>query len=329
MKYELMAVVFSRLALQQILICAALLLSASCVISIDNVNHYADDEVAVHSSAVVVRHTVLSDGHPMALWGKSSANPEGIILFIHGRTWSALPDLDLQVEGEDLSLMDGMLEKGYATYALDLRGYGQTPRDESQWLSPDKAAKDVINVLNWISQRHSGEPVHLFGWSYGAVISLLSAQKNAANMASLTLFGFWLDLDAEHARPSESSVLERRVNTADAAASDFITPGSISQRAIDGYVEAALKADPVRVDWRNEDQFLAIDPTRIELPVLLLQGEFDPLTPTHLQSKLFSRLKTADKRWVVVAGGDHAAFLETPRGDFIRLLNEFLDQYKP
>ncbi|MDB2664725.1 alpha/beta hydrolase [Porticoccaceae bacterium] len=320
---------FKIAAMQRIFACVAMLLSASCVISIDNVNHYVDDKVAVTGSSAVVRHTVLSDGHPMALWEKSNGNTEGIILFIHGRTWSALPDFDLQVEGEDLSLMDGMLEKGYATYALDLRGYGQTPRDESQWLSPDKAANDVINVLNWISQRHSGEPVHVFGWSYGAVISLLSAQKNAADMASLTLFGFWLDLDAEHARPSESSVLERRVNTAEAAASDFITPGSISQRAIDGYVEAALEADPVRVDWRNEDQFLAIDPALIELPVLLLQGEFDPLTPTHLQSKLFSRLKTADKRWIVVAGGDHAAFLEAPRSDFIRLLDDFLDQYQP
>jgi pimeloyl-ACP methyl ester carboxylesterase len=74
---------------------------------------------------------------------------------------------------------------------------------------------------------------------------------------------------------------------------------------------------------------LAIDPSLIELPVLLLQGEFDPLTPTHLQSKLFSRLKTADKRWIVVAGGDHAAFLEAPRSDFIRLLDDFLDQYQP
>ena len=274
-------------AVQRILACAAMLL-ARLVISIDNVNHYADDEVAVHGGGV--RHTVLSDGHPMALWEKSSANSEGVILFIHGRTWSALPDFDLQVEGEDLSLMDGMLEKGYATYALDLRGYGQTPRDESQWLSPDKAANDVINVLNWISQRHAGEPVHLFGWSYGAVISLLLLRKLHQHGQSNAVW--FLFLDAEHARPSESSVLERRVNTADAAASDFITPGSISQRAIDGYVEAALKADPVRVDWRNEDQFLAIDPTRIELPVLLLQGEFDPLTPTHLQSKLNSRLKT-------------------------------------
>ena len=67
----------------------------------------------------------------MALWEKSHDDPKGIILFVHGRTWSALPDFDLQVDGEELSLMDGMLDQGYGTYAVDLRGYGETARDTS------------------------------------------------------------------------------------------------------------------------------------------------------------------------------------------------------
>ncbi len=80
----------------------------------------------------------------MAVWQKEADNAKGIILFVHDRTWSSIPDFDLQVEGEDLSLMDGMLNQGYTCYAIDLRGYGETPRDSTEWNTPNKAARDII-----------------------------------------------------------------------------------------------------------------------------------------------------------------------------------------
>jgi alpha-beta hydrolase superfamily lysophospholipase len=312
----------------KLLLCMLFLLSTSCVVSIDTVVLSLDDPLILEQVSPI-RHTVMSDDHPMAVWEKPHDDAKGIILFVHGRTWSALPDFDLQVDGEELSLMDGMLVQGYGTYAVDLRGYGETPRDATQWLSPTKAAADVINVTRWISERHQNTPIHVFGWSYGSVISLLAAQADPSNIASLVLFGFWLDLDADVVKDPSNKSLERRINTPEAAASDFILPGSISQRAIDGYVEAALTADPVRVDWRNEYEFLSIDPNQIDVPVLLMQGEFDPIAPTVFQIKLFSRLNTADKSWVVVSGGDHAAFMETPRPYFIRAFSDFIDRFNP
>ena len=312
----------------KLLLCMLFVLSTSCVASIDTVVLSLDDQLILEQGSPT-RHTVVSDDHPMAVWEKSHDDAKGIILFIHGRTWSGLPDFDLQMEGEELSLMDGMLEQGYGSYAIDLRGYGKTPRDASQWLSPTKAAADVVNVIRWISERHQDTPIHVFGWSYGSVISLLATQTDSSAIASLTLFGFWLDLDGKVNKDSKDKSLEKRINTAEAAASDFIVPGSISQRAINGYVKAALAADPVRVDWRNEHEFLGIDPSRIDIPVLLIQGEFDPIAPTDLQAKLFTRLKSADKSWVVVSGGDHAAFMEMPRPYFISAFSDFIDRFNP
>ena len=60
-----------------------------------------------------------------------------------------------------------------------------------------------------------------------------------------------------------------------------------------------------------------------------MQGEFDPIAPTTLQAKLFSRLNTADKSWVVVSGGDHAAFMEAPRPYFILAFSDFIDRFNP
>ncbi len=280
----------------------------------------------VLQKAILKKHTVLSENHPIAVWEKEAFNPKGVILFVHGRTWSGVPDFDLQVEGEDLSLMDGMVEKGYSTYAIDLRGYGGTPRDKSEWLTPNKAAGDVNAVIQWLIEQDNTN-IHLFGWSMGSTVSLLATQQNPNHITSLTLFGFWMDLDTEIPEDPKDRTLDKTVNTAAAAASDFISPESISQKAIDSYVKAALKADPIRVDWRDMNEFKAIDPSKIELPVLIMQGELDPIAPTERQSKLFTQLKTADKSWAVISGGDHAAFMETPRPQFIKVFTGFIDRF--
>ena len=294
---------------------------------LNNSDTKTTDEAPVQYKAVLEKHIVDSEGHPMAVWEKKAQEPKGVILFIHGRTWSGVPDFDLQVEGEDLSLMDGMVEQGYSTYALDLRGYGGTPRDSTEWLNPDKAAVDVNNVLEWISNKNN-EKVHLFGWSMGSTVSLLATQFESKHIATLTLFGFWMDLDAAFPDDPADKPLEKIINTAEAAASDFITPGSISDKAIDAYVKMALEADPVKVDWRDMKEFRNISPELIDdVPVLLMQGELDPIAPTGRQSKLFTRLKTADKSWVVISGGDHAAFMETPRSYFIQAFTDFIDRF--
>ncbi len=276
-------------------------------------------------AADLQRHTVTVDGHPIAVWEKRAPEAMEAVLLVHGRTWSALPDFDLQVEGEDLSLMDGLVAEGYAVYAIDLRGYGETPRDSSGWLTPSRAATDVARVLDWIDEQGDwrGKP-HLFGWSMGSTISQLAAQTNPQSMSSLTLFGYWHDPDDTFPPDPDGMEPERRTNTAEAAASDFITPGSISQRAIDAYVAAALKADPVRTDVRSLSDYNALDPAQLSMPTLVIVGEFDPLAPQDRQAKLFTRIGTGHKQWVSVPGGDHAAFLEAPRDYFLIELVAFL-----
>lgn len=274
--------------------------------------------------AVLQSHTVEVDGHPMAVWEKSPTNPIGTVVLLHGRTWSSLPDFDLQVPGEDLSLMDGLVAEGFSTYALDARGYGGTPRDETGWLTPDRATRDAQAVLRWVGERTGDQPV-LFGWSYGSMVAQLTAQRAGELVSDLILFGYPVNPDADYsASPSGPDEPPRIPTTAEAAASDFTIPGSISQAAMDEYVRHSLEADPVRVDWRNLAEWQELNPAEVQVPTLLLQGEKDPLAPTARQAVFFSRLGTADRSWVTIAGGDHAAHLETPRGTFIHAMVSFL-----
>ncbi|MFY0593713.1 alpha/beta hydrolase [Roseivirga sp.] len=284
------------------------------------------DNQTQETKAELLQHTVLVDGHPIALWEKSDPNASQSILLVHGRTWSAIPDFDLQVEGEDLSLLDGLVAKGYSVFAIDLRGYGATPRDSSGWQTPNKGANDVAAALEWIMMhRNTSTKPHLFGWSMGSTISHLAAQRHPELLSSLTLFGYWRDSDQIFPIEESIGTPEEAPTTAEGAASDFIIPGSISQKAIDAYVKSALASDPIRVDLNRYDQFNELDPNKVTIPTLILQGEFDPIGPTPIQAKLFERLGTAHKQWTVVKDGDHAAFMESPRAFFIHALVNFME----
>jgi pimeloyl-ACP methyl ester carboxylesterase len=276
--------------------------------------------------ATLIRHTVIVDGHSMALWEKSPENPKAQILLLHGRTWSALPDFDLQVEGEDLSFMDGLNAFGYSVFALDARGYGKTPRDDTGWLTPSKSASDAVGVLEWIKQQ-SGLPLHLYGWSYGAMVSQLVVQKFPDLVETVILFGYPFD-PLRHVAPRDAVYPNEppaMPNTAKNAASDFITPGSTSQKAIDTYVKVALAADRVRVDFRDLHEWGTLDATHITTPTLLLEGEFDPLAPAANLATFFTKISTANKWWVVLPGGDHAALLETPRQKMLQTIDAFIE----
>jgi alpha-beta hydrolase superfamily lysophospholipase len=150
---------------------------------------YAPESIEAQA-AELHRHTVDSGGHGMAVWEKGVENPNAILLLLHGRTWSTLPDFDLQVPGEDLSLMDGLVGLGYTTYGVDLRGYGETPRDATGWNTPVGAATDLANVLRWVRGRHPDVPVHLFGWSLGSMVSQLTAQRSPDLIDRLVLYGY-------------------------------------------------------------------------------------------------------------------------------------------
>jgi pimeloyl-ACP methyl ester carboxylesterase len=274
-----------------------------------------------------VLHTVDSDGHPMAVWEKSPENPKGVVLLLHGRTWSGVPDFDLQVQGEELSLMDGLVAEGWSTFALDQRGYGATPRDATGWLSPDRAARDLINVLDWLwTQTGEGDRPVLFGWSQGSMVSQLTVQRRPDLVSMVALFGYPVTPGLQLSAREHPDQAPRVANTAENAASDFIIPGSISQAAIDAYVEQSLAADPFRVDWRRNEEWNELDPAKITTPLLLLQGEHDPFAPTENQALFFSQLGTADREWVTVPGGDHAAFMESPRAYFIDALVAFMER---
>jgi alpha-beta hydrolase superfamily lysophospholipase len=273
------------------------------------------------------RFTVTSDGHPMAVWARRPASPKGAILLVHGRTWSSRPDFDLQVPGLQRSVLYSLSQHGFASYAVDLRGYGETRRDPTGWLTPKRAAADIVNVAAWVAQQHPSLPrPALLGWSRGGAASMLAVQTSAQRFSALILFGFVFDPDLDFADPEYPARPPMARNTAAAAASDFVSPKVTPAAVVNAFVAQALKSDPITMDLRNDGELNALDPAKIMLPTLVLYGERDINVPQPEGAKFFARLGTTDKQIVELAGADHAAQVEDTHDAWVAAVVNFLSR---
>ncbi|MEM6996814.1 MAG: alpha/beta hydrolase [Myxococcota bacterium] len=285
----------------------------------------AADAVAETKTADAERLEVEVDGHRLSVWFKSAAAPRDTIVLVHGRTWSARPDFDLQVEGESRSTMDALVAQGFAVYAVDQRGYGATPRDDTGWLTPDRAEKDLAQVLTFVGERHPklSKP-SVLGWSLGSLVAQLTVQRHPQLVSAVVLYGYPRDPAQTYSRDPPGRTPDRKATTAKAAAEDFVVKGAISRAGIDAFVRAATTADPVRADWRGSDQWNALKPEAVDVPTLLMHGEVDPYAPKLNQAALFRRLGHPDRAWVVLAGCDHAAHLERCGPRFVHAVVQFI-----
>ena len=273
------------------------------------------------------RFTVQSDGHAMAVWARRPAAPKGAILLVHGRTWSSRPDFDLQVPGLQRSVLASFAAQGFAAYAVDLRGYGETPRDATGWLTPKRSAADIVNVLTWVGAQHPVLPKPtVVGWSRGAIMAGMAAQSAPGRVSNLVMFGFAFDpiLDFLDFEPSPKPLMLK--NSEGAAASDFVSPAVTPKAVIDAFIQQAMRADPILVDVKNDDEFNGFDPEKLRTPTLVLFGSNDPGVLIADAGKMFAALGPGDKHMVVLPGADHAAQLEDTHDAWIAAIVNFINR---
>jgi len=271
------------------------------------------------------RHAVLSDGHPLTVWARVPQAPRAVLVLVHGRTWSSRPDFDLQVPHLQRSVLSSLAAQGVAAYAVDLRGYGATPRDKTGFLSPRVAAGDVAAVVKWAAARHPTlAPPSLLGWSLGGAVAHLTAQTPGLTLSSLILFGFTMDPELKYAASPAPPKPAREKTTRADALSDFISPLVTPPAVADAFATQALAADPIRVDWIREEEFNALNPARLTMPTMVLQGSRDPGVPVEMTGRFFARIAAPHRQWALLPGGDHAAHLEDTHAAFVSAVVEFI-----
>ena len=282
---------------------------------------------------LLISHKLKINDHTFAVYEKKADSSSDIILFVHGRTISSLPNFNLQIESKNVSVMDAFVAKGFTVYAIDLRGFGNTPRDDSAWITPNKASSDVIKMLEWITARHpKNKKPALFGYSLGSLVSQLVVQQKPNLVSELVLFGYpirYLDKIDASAIKKDKTIINppRKPNTVEWSSDGFIT-SSITQEVIDGYVSACLSLDSTLADWNNIAQWNQLDPLAITAPTLLINGEHDPYAPADKLASFFSKIGNPDKTWVVITKSGHNAHIEDSAVRLVNGIVNFVRRHK-
>ena len=343
---------------------AASTLSANSELSIDDtpLGSGNAEGTALLSGLDVYQVPSHMDGHPLSVYGiHSTTNVDPSrrpILLCHGRTWSSVPVFHL-LGGRpgSRSTMESLWEtETLQPYCMDFRGFGGTPHDSTGEVTPHTCVSDVESVLEWIAQLHgnltndddSALPA-LLGWSQGALVTQLAAQRSPHLISKLILYGSIYDPLVRYPRaplyafatlspPSPhakdevdrvvlASVVEQVPNTYDAAIEDFTIEGTIAPEPARQFAHAALLADPYKAKWTALHEFNNVDPARVHVPTLIMAGDQDPYAPLRVQQELFCNLgRGADRSWTILSGADHAVhLLDNGRERFVKTVKNFCE----
>ena len=282
-------------------------------------------------------HWVRKGDVKLFLWNKPrQGDARGTILFVHGSSMASQPTFDLDVPGRPhSSAMEWFAERGFDTWTMDNEGYGRS--DKSRPINCDIAngADDLAAAAKYIDQK-----LLVYGISSGALKATLFAQRHPEHVARLALDAFvWTgegsptleqrrkrlpEFQSKHRRPIDRafvhSIFERD------------HPGTADKATIEAFADAILKLDdsvPTGTYVDMCSKLPLVDPLKIDVPTLIMRGEFDGIASIDDLIEFYRRLPNPDKQFAVMAGISHASFQQKNYLTVYHILHAFFSQPEP
>ena len=291
-------------------------------------------DIPSHQPALVarVRHTA-----------PDRANGALPVLFVHGSSFPSGLSFDFRMDGQ--SWMDWMAARGYHVYALDFPGYGLSDRYAADAPPPPGRARDVAqdvgNAVDAILRRSGGKQVLLVGHSWGGSVAARYAQDHSSKVAKLVLFAAITpravrppaDAPVPVANAYEELTPAQRIAAMDGLRppqepvllhADIFTRWGAQWLASDARLDGAVRfpAGP-SADLADLQQGRGYyDPARLEMPVLLVRGEWDAWPSDADYRALQAKIK--DARHAIVPRGTHVMHLESARFKLYQEVQDFL-----
>lgn len=239
------------------------------------------------------------------------------VLLVHGLTYSSH---EFDLEYQDYSLVDFLVQNGFSVWLLDVAGYGRSGRVADGFrVNSDYAAADVGAAVSYIRGATGDDKVDLLGWSWGTVTTARMAAAHPEWIGKLILYA--PGLRTVKGDPPASPWHE---NTWEHAVSDFQTlpNGEIDFTTVDPAVVHMFASNCWRHDGHGSpnggraDLFgkggePLFDARRLAMPVLLLIGTKDFGYSREAFESAFQQLpRREESRLVIVEGGSHVLMFE-------------------
>jgi acylglycerol lipase len=222
-------------------------------------------------------------------WLPTKARKRGVLVVMHGLKDHSSRYADVAHQ---------LNQAGYGVYAFDLRGHGYSAGDRVGVLAFDDYVMDFDVFLNRV-QAAENVPVFVFGHSMGGAIVTLHAIEMHPDVRGMILSGAALD-------PGVSTATIGLTNATNSLLPDFdVFNLDLDRFSRDRAVVAAAKQDPLvyqgaataHTAAELAGAILCIDATmeNVEVPLLILHGKLDQVTPPNGSKMLYERARSTDK----------------------------------
>ncbi len=241
------------------------------------------------------------------VWRQDTGMPHAVFAIVHGQG---------EHSGRYQNFADYFVPRGYAVYAIDLRGHGRSDGRRGHVDRFEDYFTDVSTLLGFTRNDAPDRPVFLLGHSMGGLIVLAYALRHPEGLAGVISSGAALRLAM--AVPGWKLALG---NLASGLVPTLAQPNGLSPSWLshDPAVVEAYQADPLvhdRITARWSTEFFAAQTAtlqnapRLSLPCLILHGGDDRICDPGGSREFFERAGISNKRHVEYEGLYHEIFNE-------------------
>jgi alpha-beta hydrolase superfamily lysophospholipase len=252
-----------------------------------------------------------------------ATSPKAVVLLVHGLGGhSARWDF----------LASHLAAEGYASYGLELRGYGATPERPRGHIDSFKIYdRDILALRDAVLRDHPGRKVFLLGESLGGLIVFNLAARRPDAFAGTILvsavfkngmkfpLSSYLTLVSQYLFNAEKTIpvpFDSAMCTRDAAYQAVMDANPDESR------EASLKLLMCTLGAQRRARRLS---KKLSVPTLFLVAGIDKLVDAPAERRMFAKLPLADKTLREYPGMHHALSIDLGRedvfGDIVGWLN--------
>lgn len=270
------------------------------------------------------RHSTASTLLHQDSWRPESTKVRGVLVVMHG-----LKDYAERYEG----LAQRLVEKGFAVYAFDLRGHGHSAGPRARIDRFDDYLDDLAKFMASVREREGNKPMFLFGHSMGGAIVTLYAERDQPQLNGLIVSAGALAADASGFTKGITSAIGSLFPGAgvlDLPNKDFSRdPKVVEAMTTDPLIDqSSIPARTVRELLRAQER-LQNGAGTLKMPLLLLHGEKDTLTPPAGSRLIANTARSADKVLIIYPGLVHDLLHEPESKKVMNDITRWIEEHMP
>ncbi|MCB9139897.1 MAG: lysophospholipase [Caldilineaceae bacterium] len=249
--------------------------------------------------------------------------PRAVLILIHGFG---------EHGGRYNYLVDYLVPRGYAVYALDLYGHGRSPGQRGGLSEWEQYVQDADALVNLVKREEPNLPRFIMGHSMGGLIVASYLLDHQAGLNGAVLSAPLLEEANVSPLIKTAMKLLNRV-TPGLSLSTSLDAGAISREPEEvlRYQQDSLNHDKASVRLGNEMLRMAPEVHRrageIVLPLLIYHGEGDQLVPISGSRRLADEVGSTDCTFVAYPGGYHELHNDLDRATVLADLYGWLERH--